>query len=100
MVSNRRYMAAEAAARAGCGAGVDDQPPDAAEKAKWRRQALEWMREELKDLPKNKANHRDSIRAVLRTWQGASEFAGVRDDAIASLPEDEQAGWRQFWADV
>jgi len=32
--------------------------------------------------------------------QQDTDFAHVRGDAIAKLPEDERAAWRKLWADV
>src|SRR5262249_54925750 len=46
--AGKRYAAARAAARAGCGRGKDRPPPDGAARARWRRQARDWLRADLK----------------------------------------------------
>ncbi len=42
-----RYDPACAAARSGCGQGQDDRPSDEAARARWRKQAMEWLRPDL-----------------------------------------------------
>ncbi len=104
---SRRLYAVSCAARSGCGLGADDPAPDAAERARWRRQALNWLRDDLMGYaarltaadpgPKEK----EFARSVLRRWQTDPDLAGVRDEAgLAALPDDERAAWRQFWSDV
>ena len=36
----------------------------------------------------------------LREWQQDADFAGVRGEALAKLPEAERKAWQQLWADV
>ena len=43
-----RYNAACAAALAGSGQGKDDPPLDDVEKARWRKQAVDWLNTDLK----------------------------------------------------
>jgi len=50
-----RYLAARAAALAGCGQGRDAADLGDAERVRWRRQAYEWLRGEL-------AAHKQSVR--------------------------------------
>jgi tetratricopeptide (TPR) repeat protein/tRNA A-37 threonylcarbamoyl transferase component Bud32 len=101
----RRYNAACAAARAACGPGMDDPAPDAAERARWRRQALGWLQADLKvhsaRLAAADPMPKDEARRALRHWQSDPALAGVRDTAgLAALPADERDEWRRFWTDV
>jgi hypothetical protein len=43
---------------------------------------------------------RATIRATLEHWTKDPDLAGVRGEAIDSLPEEERDGWRTLWADV
>jgi len=40
------------------------------------------------------------MQQTLRHWQQDPDFAGVRGDALATLPDAERQSWRRFWADV
>jgi hypothetical protein len=40
------------------------------------------------------------MQQTLRHWQQDTDFAGVRDAALANLPEAERQPWQQLWADV
>jgi tetratricopeptide (TPR) repeat protein/predicted Ser/Thr protein kinase len=105
-----RYNAACMAALAGCGKGTDAAKLDAKERARWRQQALDWLRADLALWAKNfdeDAFQQDSMepkvlaQRVLQHWQQDADLAGVRDDkALMELPEAERAAWQQFWVDV
>jgi tetratricopeptide (TPR) repeat protein len=102
--AGRRYAAAFAAARAGCGEG-DDAPPDGPERARLRLQALAWLRAELADYARlvetGKPEDRKWVRTGLQRWQHDPSLAAVRDAAaLARLPGAERDGWRRLWADV
>jgi hypothetical protein len=94
-----RYEAARAAALAARG---DRLPP--AERSRLRRQALEWLRADLQLWdrrltagPKGRA----AVREKLGAWLHEADLAGVHGpDALAKLPPEERAAWRQFWDDV
>jgi hypothetical protein len=103
--AGNRYDAACAAARAGCGQGAEATPLSDTEKARWRRQALDWLRADLAlwekqlggDLPPGRA---EALKA-LRHWRQDPDLAGVRDEsALAQLPEAERPAWRKLWAEV
>jgi tetratricopeptide (TPR) repeat protein/tRNA A-37 threonylcarbamoyl transferase component Bud32 len=103
--AGRRYNAACAAARAGCGNSKDDPPPDDASKVKLRRAALDWLRVELAAYTRvyvsRPAAARGFVQQQLEHWQQYSDLAGIRDAAaLAKLPADEQKAWTQLWADV
>ena len=103
--SQHRYNAACAAALAGCGAGRDDPPLDDAARARWRKQAIDWLVADLtawsKILESGPPQARASVAPMLRHAKSDPDFAGLRDPAsIAGLPKDEQAACRAFWKDV
>jgi tetratricopeptide (TPR) repeat protein len=100
-----RYNAACAAALAGCGQGKDAVDLDDAERARWRRQALGWLRLDLawwdKALEGGKARSRAPVRSEMQHWRNDIDFAGVRgNDALARLPAEERKEWERFWAEV
>jgi serine/threonine protein kinase/tetratricopeptide (TPR) repeat protein len=99
-----RYNAACSAARAGCGQGQDAAKLDETERARLRRQALNWLRADLAIWKELLAKQPDKARArvqqTLRHWQQDADLAGVRGDALAKLPEAERQTWQQLWADV
>jgi eukaryotic-like serine/threonine-protein kinase len=100
-----RYNAARAAALAGCGKGEDEAKPDDAERARLRRQAHAWLKADLPALIKLRGGPAPEMRAAvdkrLRLWLIEPDLECVREaDALAALPEEEQAGWRRLWEDV
>jgi serine/threonine protein kinase/Flp pilus assembly protein TadD len=103
--AEHRYDAACAAALAAAGRGTDASPHDDGERARWRRQALEWLRadwhQHAKLLEGRKLEHRQLVRERLRQWQRDPDLAGLRDPAaVAGLPDHERQACRQLWADV
>jgi tetratricopeptide (TPR) repeat protein len=118
------YNAACAAALAGCGQGKDSAGPDEAERARLRGQALICLRSDLaawsRLLETQPAEARAGVQRTmkldvamidlrvacphvqetLRHWQQDANFAGVRGDALAKLPEAERQAWQQLWANV
>jgi len=102
--ANHRYLAACAAARAGCGQGRDAADLDEKSRAGFRRQALDWLRAELKSwrrlLEKDPGNAWVVV-GNLRHWLEAPDFAGVRGPgALGRLAEAERQVWQRLWADV
>jgi serine/threonine protein kinase/Flp pilus assembly protein TadD len=100
-----RYNAACAAALAGCGKGKDASGLDEKERTRLRRQALDWLRADLKALAKQRNSwwpgEADQARQILQHWQQDPDFAGVRGpEALARLPEAERQSWRELWTDV
>ena len=105
LTSYNRYNAACAAALAGCGQGKDDPPLDGTTKARWRKQALDWLRADLAAWSKAVADHtstsRDYAPQTLQHWKADPDLAALRDPAaLAKLPEDEQKACRALWSDV
>jgi serine/threonine protein kinase/Tfp pilus assembly protein PilF len=99
--ASNRYNAACAAALAGCGAGEDAGKLSDAERAKLRKQSLDWLRADL-----------DAWRGLLDKAPPVvgqkmyhrlhdPDFNGVRGpDALGKLPEAERKEWGKLWADV
>jgi serine/threonine protein kinase/Flp pilus assembly protein TadD len=100
-----RHDAACAAARAGCGRGEDAGPLDERQRARWRKQALAWLRADLaactKLVQNGKPKDRRLVFARLRHWQREQDLAGLREPAaVAQLPAAEQETCQRFWTDV
>jgi len=105
MQTPNRYNPACAAALAGSGQGKDDPPLDEPTKARWRRQAIGWLKADLaawsKVLEKGPPAARQSVSQTLQHWKADADLAGLRDAAaLAKLPESEQKACRALWADV
>jgi hypothetical protein len=103
--AGHRYNAACSAALAGCGQGKDADRLDDKERALWRQQALEWLRQDLtwwgKALDNGKAQTNAQVRQRLQHCQTDGDLAGVRtQDALARLPEEERQQWEKLWSDV
>jgi tetratricopeptide (TPR) repeat protein len=101
----RRYDAACAAALAGFGQGDDAGKLKDEEKAGLRRQALEWLRADLKMFAEllyaADPQHRTRARRTLEYWQRDDDLIGIRDAAaLAKLSAGERAACVQLWADV
>jgi hypothetical protein len=101
----RRYNAACSAARAAAGQDVEAGRIDAPERARLRRLALGWLRQDLSAWQKllDGANPADRTLVADRMggWQHDPDLAGLRDPgALAKLPEAERADWQKLWQDV
>jgi tetratricopeptide (TPR) repeat protein/serine/threonine protein kinase len=100
-----RYHAACCAALAGAGQGEDAAKLDDLEKARLRKQALDWLRADLaqrnKQLKSGQPAQRTTEQNQLRQWQQDRDLSGVRDTAaLAKLPPEERAHYERLWADV
>jgi serine/threonine-protein kinase len=125
-----QYRAACAAALAALGQGRDATPLTADEKASLRRQALDWLRADLRLLthvvagyqtaradgnppiaspPKKltdlaqKPGPADILRVCdrLQHWHTNADLASLREDKnIAELPTAEQKDWGRLWEEV
>jgi serine/threonine-protein kinase len=94
-----RYRAACFAVVAAVGDGSDAEKLEDRERARLRRQALEWLRADLAAWAKT--IDRTLVQNTLRHWQQDISFAGVRDkEALAKLPQAEAEDWGRFWSDV
>jgi serine/threonine-protein kinase len=100
-----RYNAACSAARAASGQGHHAAPIDGRESARWRKQALDWLRADLvlwtRQLGTGKPADRAAVQQWLRHWQKDPDLAGLRDAAwLVNLPDSELRACRRLWADV
>ena len=100
-----RYRAARAAVLAGCGQGKDADKLDNQDRARWRRQAHGWLRQDLtwwgQALDQGNTQTNAQIRQTMQQWQGDPDLAGVRDkDALAKLADEERERWEQLWSDA
>ncbi len=99
-----RYAAALAAAQAATGTGQDAKSVDEAERARLRAQVLAWLRAELRAWSEGAEmglpQERLAALKALRGMQSEPALAGLREAALAALPEAERAAWQRFWANV
>jgi tetratricopeptide (TPR) repeat protein len=100
-----RYYAACWAARAGCGDGEDAAGLSDKERASWRDQARQWLRD---DLIAKKAllvgAHGEELLAIsgkVQNWLKESELRGVRDEIeLRKLRPVEREAWLELWRDT
>jgi tetratricopeptide (TPR) repeat protein len=103
--SRYRYDAACDAALAGCGQGKDVDHLNALERARLRKQALDWLRGNLtalRNIPeKDKEKAPPVVFQRMQRWLDDTDFNCVRAaDALAKLPEAERADWQRLWEEV
>jgi serine/threonine-protein kinase len=100
-----RYDAACSAALAGCGRGEDAKKLDARELTRLRRQALDWLRDDLISYGKlvdgGKPAERALVQHRLQYWHIDRDLVGIRDaKELTKLPSDDRQAWEKLWADV
>ncbi len=100
-----RYRAACAAAQAAAGKGEDAGKLDDKERARLRKQALDWRRAARalggKQMRSWWPGAAVQARAALAHWQKDPDLAGIRDrEALAKLPGEERTACERLWADV
>jgi serine/threonine-protein kinase len=107
LLTMHRYNAACAAAQAGNGLGKDTGRLEDKDRARLRRQALDWLRADLEasrkllDKEANKAGFAAGVAKVMQHWLADPDFIGVRGpEALAKLPEVERPEWQKLWDDV
>jgi hypothetical protein len=93
------------AALAAAGQGKDAAKLDDKERARLRKQAIDWLRADLtlleKQLQSGERAARAQVQQNMKHWQQDSDFVGIRDKAaLEKLPPDEQKAFTQLWADV
>ena len=104
MNSGHRYNAACAAALAGAGRG-EDKLTDEAAKARWRKQAVAWLKADLvhwgRQAEGGQAESKSLVVQPLRHWKEDADLAALRDEAaLNARPEDEQKACRELWSEV
>jgi serine/threonine-protein kinase len=100
-----RYRAARCAALAGCGLGKDGAKLSEAERARWRRQARDWLRADLavwaKALNGGPRSGRILARKTLEHWRVDPDLAGLREaSALGKLSPDERNDCLALWQAV
>jgi tetratricopeptide (TPR) repeat protein len=103
VMSFRRYDAAAAAIRASHSPEQEHAALSQADRARWRKQALDWLRADLSLLQKKQTTPQGRVEA--RKWllllKRSPAFAPARDtSALEQLPEAEREEFRKLWADV
>ena len=99
------YDAAYSSVLAAAGSSEESSPLDDDERARLRKQALDWMRADLDryatKLQTAKPEERAVLEVALRKWQEEPDLASIRDPAaLALLPDEEQDEFGDLWADV
>jgi eukaryotic-like serine/threonine-protein kinase len=100
-----RHRAADRAALAGVGQGVDDPRPDEAARNRFRTQARAWIRADLGLCSKklDAGNEQDYLVIVqaIQHWKDCPYLAGIRDaPLLTKLPPDEQKECQALWAEA
>jgi tetratricopeptide (TPR) repeat protein len=102
--TSHRYNAACFAALAAAGQGEDSAKLIDRERARLRKQALDWLRADLAlwaRLFDDGEVGRSRLARALKIWQQDRDLAGLRERAaLAKLPAEEQKVSTQLWADV
>jgi serine/threonine protein kinase/tetratricopeptide (TPR) repeat protein len=103
--ANAAYNGACAAALSIGGNGIDLAEVGDAERVRWRKEALDWLRSALAYRTKQAANampaDRAAVHQAMQHWRKDSDLATVRDNAaLAKLPQAEREAWTSLWADV
>jgi Tfp pilus assembly protein PilF len=103
--AGHRYSAACSAALAAAGPGEDAAKLDDKEKARLRKEALDWLRADLalrtRQLESGQPADRAEVQQTLMQWQLDRDLAGLRDTAaLARLRAEERAACEKLWADV
>jgi tetratricopeptide (TPR) repeat protein len=97
-----RYDAACAAVRAASSAG-DAAQIDGPDRASLRARAFAWLRAECdaRAVRYRQSSPAGQLAAAreLRQWLVDDNLAGVRDETLMALPEDEQRSWQKLWRD-
>jgi serine/threonine protein kinase/tetratricopeptide (TPR) repeat protein len=105
LAEQHRDNAACAAALAAADKSAEAGKLDDKERARFRQQALDWLRADLTVyrllLDKGPDKVRSAIRERMQHWQQDTDFASVRGpEALAKLPEAERQQWQKLWHDV
>jgi serine/threonine-protein kinase len=101
----RRYLAARAAALAGCGAGEEGGELSEDERARWRKEARAWLRADLaawnRMIERDPGTIRPLLQRTLPQWQADPDLAGLRDPGeLDRLSASEREECRAVWDEV
>jgi serine/threonine-protein kinase len=102
---SHRYNAACAAALTGSAKGQDAGALSEPERARWRRQALEWLQADLalwaNTLASGSREARVRVKKMLARCQHDMDLEELREPrALAKLPAEERKEWSALWSEV
>ena len=105
VVAGTRYDAARAASLAGRGQGEDAGSLTQEEQARWRMQALAWLKRDLAAWSRKMESSREWDRIVvglrLTRWLADPDLAGLRvPGAMKWLSVEEREEWLALWNEV
>jgi serine/threonine-protein kinase len=105
LMPGNRFGAACCAAWAGGDRSGDAAGLEESEGARWRRQALDWLRADLalhaRRLESGKLADRAEVQEQLARWLASVHLAGVRGtEALGKLPAGEREAWARLWVEV
>jgi serine/threonine-protein kinase len=100
-----RHKATGRAVLAGVGQGEDAPRPNEAARKRWRTQARDFFRADLrlyaKTLEAGNASASGAVVDHLQHWKACPDLAPVRDpEARKNLPEAESQEWQVLWGEV
>ena len=103
LLAEHGFDAAAAAALAARGIGTDTQGLGDAERAAFRKQAVQWLNRQLdaceQELAKGREEDVTRVHETLQPWRTSWKVAALRDQtAQASLPPDERDACQKLWA--
>jgi serine/threonine-protein kinase len=102
--TGHRFRAACAAAQAGCGRGADAIGLGESDRRRWRKQARQWLQEDLAAWEQSlggPAAGRRRAAETLRHWRADPDLAGLRAPSeLAKLSADERKDCLALWAEV
>ncbi len=103
--SGHRYNAACNAALAGIGEGKEASTLNDEQRARRRRQALDWLRDDLQERSRALENAAPAVRAAVvqsfQHWLRDPDLRGLREDAhLAKLPAEERETCGRLWSQV
>jgi hypothetical protein len=75
------------------------------QRLRWRRQALTWLRADLRAwqqfLAREPIRARPVVAQRMQQWLADADFNGVRGaESLGRLSPEERAAWARLWADV
>ena len=102
LTAANRFQAARAAALAGTERGRGDSHSESESRARWRKQALDWLSADLTAsaalLKAGTSQQQAAVLKRLGRWQVDPALAGIRDEPeLAEIPEPERRSLREFW---
>jgi serine/threonine protein kinase/tetratricopeptide (TPR) repeat protein len=84
-----------------CADGKGMNAPAPAERAAYRKQALDLLTAELSAIRKLTATDGAYVHRTIQLWLGDADLTSVRDPtALEKLPPEEREAWRKLWAEV